>query len=293
MSDTSDNYLQFPLCALAYGQKEYDRLEHILSYSFVHYGLAIVAKMDTAARKDKLAEIQQSSSKPRDFAARHADHLAVMVGAGAVGINTPCVSRALERWGEVSAYRDAFEAKYGRDVDVRVAKNLVFEARDNRGITYRELAVLVAVYSCIGAKRYPVRVTRSAIRCRMLGYKSERIMQAELPSRTDGAVALSLSQINRLLNRLHERQFFARARANERQTFYSHRLTQDRLENALVEGKSYSQDFHQRRRLREAALMERIRQSKLAIKVTRPIKVSGDGQSSLTYRSLNRSLTAH
>ena len=120
--------------------------------------------------------------------------------------------------------------------------------------------------SCIGAKSYPVRITRARIQCRALGYKSPAIMQAEIAIRTDGAAPLSLRQINYTLDALHERQFFARARANERQTFYSNRMSQGELETQLITGKSYSADFHQRRRQHDAEFMARLKQSRRLLK---------------------------
>ena len=133
-------------------------------------------------------------------------------------------------------------------------------------VPFREFAVLCAIYSCIGAKAYPVRITRDRIRCRALGYKAPAIMQAEIARRTDGATALSLRQINYTLDALHERKFFARARANERQTFYSHRMGQDELETRLITGKDYSAAFHQRRREHNAEFMARLKQSRRLLK---------------------------
>lgn len=85
----------------------------------------------------------------------------------------------------------------------------------------------------------------------MLGYKSSSIMAQELANRADGLKPLTFRQVNYVLDRLHERRFFARARANERQTFYSIRLPQDQLENRLVESKSYLESFHEQRMKRE------------------------------------------
>ena len=273
MSDTGEKYFQFPLCALAYGEVERNRLDDIISYSFVDAGCTMYEKLSTEIRIVKAVEFEMAKGTPPDFSKNKYDHVAAMLGASATNV---CIggriSHSLKRHKELNDFKWRFEQKHGRDVEARIATRLVFEVRDKTGMSYREFAILCAIYSCIGAKAYPVRITRDRVQCRMLGYKSPAIMHAELANRTDGATPLSLRQINYTLDALHERRFFARARANERQTFYSHRLTQEELEARLITGKSYSEAFHNQRRQHAVELIAKIKQSKAAIKANAPIK---------------------
>lgn len=258
VSNAGEKYLQFPLCALAFFDDERDRLRHIISFGVVEAGHSMLKKLDPELQNQKAKEL--APVPPEDYLMNNSEHVAAMVGAKAIGIIGPSVACLLDEWYRLTCFRDAFQKRNGRDVGVRVAVPFVLEAWEQKGITWRELAILCAVYSVIGAKDYPVRITRKTIQCRMLGYKSPSVMQVELGQRTDGALPLSCRQINYVLDKLHERKFFSRARANERQTFYSHRLSQNQLETKLVERKSYSAAFHKRRIQGDSRLMQRIKQ---------------------------------
>ena len=275
-----DSYFQFPLCALAYCDTEKERLDQIISFGFVDAGFAMFDKLDAEIRELKADELDNDSDVPSDFDKANSDHVAAMIGAKEIGINVSNVEYSLCNWRELSDFRNQFQAQYGRDAEVRIRKGLVFEARDKTGISYREFAMLCAVLSCIGAKKYQVRITRQAIQCRMLGYKSPSIMRTEIAKQQDGAKPLTLRQINYTLDKLHERQFFARGRANKRQTFYSIRMTQGQLENALLESKSYSQGFHETRRQRDTELIAKVKQRKVAIKADSSIKVDNTHENS-------------
>ena len=273
MRNNNENYFQFPLCALAFGDAEVARLDHIISFGCVDAGYVMLNRLSPESRKEVAIKFSQIEKCPAGFSKSNPNHIAAMLGAEAIGVTFGNIGYSVESWNAVSNFKRNFEAKHGRDVEVRIAKTLAFEVRDKAGMSYREFAALSAIYSCVGAKEYPVRVTRDRIQCRMLGYKTADIMRAEISNRTDGATPLSLRQINYTLDKLHERQFFARARANERQTFYSHRLSQAALEDALITGKSYSAKFHNCRRERDSELMAKIQEGKAAIRVDAPIKV--------------------
>jgi hypothetical protein len=95
-----------------------------------------------------------------------------------------------------------------------------------------------------------------------LGYKSEAVFTDEIGTRKDGAKPLSLSQINRTLDKLHERKFFSRVRKDPWHTCYSTQLDQDQLEKALLGSVEYEEGFHQRRITRDSAFMEKMKQAR-------------------------------
>ena len=266
MTNTVEHYIQFPLCALAYGAEMRPRLEALIGYGCVGAGHVLLNRLTGDVRALKIAELSRLPKLPTGTNLKKADHVAALLGEHQIKIQIHDLPTLVKRWDDLRTFRYSYEVSHGRDVEVRVEKKLVFETRDNQGMSYREFSVLAALYSSIGAKGYPVRVTRDRIQCRQLGYKSPAIMATELPKRTDGAKPLSLHQINHTLNALHERRFFARARANERQTFYSHRMSQAQLEQALIDGKTYSAKFHDQRRQRDAEMIAKVKQAKAAIK---------------------------
>jgi hypothetical protein len=266
MSDLGKTYFQFPLCALAFGANEKDRITRIISFCCLDAGFVMFHRLSPEIRQRNAHEFAAALDRPIGYSKTRSDHVAAMLGAREIRVRFSNLSGLLSEWQQLSTFKSTFETTYGRDVEVRIVNPLVFEVRDNAGMSYREFAVLCAIYSCIGAKKYPVRITRQTIRCRMLGYRSTSIMQAEIANRTDGATPLTPRQINYTLDALHERQFFARARANERQTFYSHRMSHDELETRLITGKGYSAAFHQRRRQHNTEFMARLKQSRRLLK---------------------------
>ena len=258
MSDT-DTYFQFPLCALAICETEKERLEHIISFGFIEAGIAMYKKLDAEIRKQKAEQFSNNSGTPNDYKRNNDHHVAAMIGANEIGNTVGSLVYSMQRWTELSEFRNQFHTRHGNDVLVRIKKGLVFEARDNEGISYRELSILCAVYSCIGANEKPVRITKATIQGRMLGYKSAKVMTAEIKSRKDTAQPLTPRQIGYTLDSLDERKFFARARPNERQTYFSHRLTKEELNDALFNRKTAKARFHATRKASNNSLMERIK----------------------------------
>jgi hypothetical protein len=148
-----------------------------------------------------------------------------------------------------------FERKHGPDAQVRLATDLVFEARDGKGISYWELAVLAAVYSKIGAAKGPVRITREEIWRRALGFKSKGVFSVEMRRRK---ACITSRQARSTIERLHDRGFFARLTYARRQTYYSHRLTPDQLADAIVTMKLRRQRARQARMGANDALTKRV-----------------------------------
>lgn len=255
----TDTYFQFPLCSLAFCETEKERLEHIISFGFIEAGVAMYKKLDAEIRKQKAEQFLNHSDTPDDYKRSNDHHVAAMIGAKEIGITVGSLVYSMNRWTELSEFRNQFQTKHGNDVLVRIKKGLVFEVRDDKGISYRQLSILCAVYSCIGATEKPVRITKATIQCRMLGYKSAKVMTAEIKSRKDTAKPLTPRQIGYTLDSLDERKFFARARPNERQTYFSHRLTKDELNDALFKRKTAKARFHATRKTDNNTLMERIK----------------------------------
>lgn len=268
---TTDTYFQFPLCALGFCDTEKDRLEHIIAFGFIEAGVTMFRKLDAEIRKQKAEQFSNNSGTPNDYKRTNEHHVAALVGANEIGITVGSLGYSMQRWTDLSSFRNQFQTKHGNDVQIRIRKGLVFEARDNEGISYRELAVLCAVYSCIGAATHPVRITKDTIQARMLGYKSRKVMTAEFLSRQDSAQPLTHRQIGYTLDALDERKFFARARPNERQTYFSHRLTKEELHDALFKRKTAKARFHATRKTENTSLMERIKSERVKLaKITAP-----------------------
>lgn len=263
-------YFQFPLCLLAMGPDEKARLDHIIGFATIEAGRALWQKMASAQRESLPRDLDSPAT---DFVGINHDHIVAALGARELRVRLGSFANILAAWRAARDFVSTYESVHGREPELRVVTTLVFEARDKTGTDYREFAIYCAMLSQIGNKQYPVRITRNQIRRRMLGYKTESILDASLSERTDGATVLSLRQIGYVVAKLHERRFFARVRANERQTYYSIRHTQDELEAAILSSKTYVQKFHAERRQRDRDFIARLKEARTAVKTAIPVKV--------------------
>ena len=156
-----------------------------------------------------------------------------LLGAQRLNCTPGNVSAMLESHQVLRWHVRDYEDRVGGDVLVRLVTTFVFDARDGRGPSYLELAVLAAIYSKIGAADGPIRITREEIWRRAHGYKSKRAFSTicKHPWFTERKTRSAIEA-------LRERGFFAHATYGRRETYYSHRLTLDQLVAAIVELKT-------------------------------------------------------
>lgn len=224
MSQTG-HYFQFPLCLLT--NTSDDVFGVVIQYAVWSAGNAAMAK----ATYDELKELK------RETGLKSETELTAHLGRECAGVDGGTVD-GFRRGYQKAAGIIASMARFGNSPTVRVSTALVFEARDNAGISERELRLYCALLSCVGAKDYPVKVTRRVLAMRAQGLHTN-VMVKEHPK----AVLLTPRQVNYTLDRLHERKMFARCRANERETFYSTRMTAEQLTAAVIAKKTYRAKF--------------------------------------------------
>jgi hypothetical protein len=263
MSDDSA-FFHFPLELLAFGKNPKNRLGHVVDYCLSEVGRNLSKRMTGPELKEMACSVH---NKPNDFSRSRTDCLEIVAAMKILEIAGGSIGETLAQSRVAREFHLQFSSRHGGSPFVRVKNDFLWDALDGR-MTYREFAVIAAIYSTIGAKSYPVRITRETIQHRMLGYKSKAVMKSELASRTDGATPLSIWQIGRTVDSIAERHFFTRARKNRRQTFYSLTLRQDQLEAALMDDLQWSHGYHNRRRQRDEEFMARIQEAKSAIKVS-------------------------
>lgn len=233
-----ESYFQFPLCALAYGSTIKERFQEILAFCVMEVGEAVKAKVTQDIIEEHIRNARGEGSVPTDFRGNMHRHIEAVLGARTTNVRLGSVEATIRQHKSLGDFIERFEFAYGRSPLVRIKTEFVWDILKNDGMSNRELTILCAVYSCIGAKEWPVRITKKTIGHRMLGYKSEAMMKAEIQRRPDREKPLTERQILTTLDKLHSRGFFARMRANARQTYYSHRLTQEEMKKALYEMKT-------------------------------------------------------
>lgn len=255
MSEQEGGYIQFPLCALSFGETPYHRLLCIISYGVVQAGIVMYEKFEEDAREKIAERLEGASSTPKDYDPSNWLHVAVMMACSPIGVSFGSITQVIRERAELVAHIKPFESKHGRDVLVRIKKRWIFEVLNGNGISYREFVILCALYSCIGASQKPVRVTKAAIQTRTMGFKSRKVYLTEGPT----FALYSERQIGCTLESLHRRNFFACVRPNRRQTYFSHRLTPQEMSDQLLQMKTAAARSKAQSRAIDMLLNQRIK----------------------------------
>jgi hypothetical protein len=271
---SNEPYFQFPLCALSFGKTEFERLNAILDYSLVTKGWILYRKLPVQKQNEFLATFRQSGKLPEGCNTSFWQHCAALYGSGIIGLTLGDFLAGIERYNRMREHIARFEKVHGTDSQVRIRRTWLFDARDGRGLTYREFAVLCAIYSVIGNKEL-ANVTRERIRRCALGYHTAAIMGAELPRRTDKGQPLTERQLRDTIARLHRNKFFARCTVARRITYYSIRLDNEAFRKKILDRRTYPNFFHASQSAQDQALTAAIRRRRSEIAApaikTRPL----------------------
>lgn len=266
--------LRFPLCFLAFGATPRDRLNAIANWCAYDVGKRHADEMTAAEIKETVSEF--NGKMPTGFQKNHPHHVALLLGMIKTRMKGGHVPTMIASVSALNDFWTAMVAKHGRQPYASIWHDLFWEVRDGTGMSYREMSVLAAIVSWLG-KRQKAFIARSVITCRALGYKSQAMMDQELPNRNDGEQPLTQSQLQTVTNKLHERKFFARVRKDPWHTYYSMRLHQDDLEKALLGGVDYKFKFHADRKQRAKEFMAAVQAAKSGANVNTANVNTGEG----------------
>jgi len=178
-----ERYFQFPLCLLSFGRDVKERLNGITSFGCVQVGMKQWNEFSFAKQ-----DLWRSTPPSTTFCISEIDlgkdeELQVIAGCEYLNIACYDINEVLADYAPVARFIVDFEGKYGTDARVRIRTDWVFEVLNNSGMSYREFAVLSAIYSIIGDSEKPVRILREDIRKRAHGFKSDRVFRAEMEGR--------------------------------------------------------------------------------------------------------------
>jgi len=220
--------LEFPLCCLAFGSTKDERLNHIISYSIVEHAIKIKTRIN---QRVELLE----DKAPYDYNPDIEIHKKVVIAGDELGISLGGIKHTFKNHSTLESFVDSYRSEYGKDAYCRIGKQLCFEVRDG-GFDYNLFTVLCAIQSNIGKKKKFFRITKNNIRYRMHGYKTPKIALSENLS-TD--LLLTDRQIGRKIELLNAKKFFSKFTYAQRQTFYSTRLNDEELRQAVFDSKVY------------------------------------------------------
>ena len=242
MSHGSAGYFQFPLYLLAFGRDHKEQLQHIVSYCLCEHAQWLNRKLHRPCTDTPLKT-------------------AVFEAAKFLHVNVGSYEETIERWNFANWFIEGYEGLYGKDALVRISTSLLWEALSNTGLTYREFSILCAINSIIGDRRSkPMRITEPSIRVRAAGYKSLTVLNRELvrcPPRS--AKLLSPHQVRYTVEKLHQRQFFARARVGARTVKYMVEVNDTQLRALLLQTEIYPSRFREERAQKDRELMTMIK----------------------------------
>ena len=230
----NDAYFQLPLSCLAYGGPDHkQRLHAIIDWCIMDRANDISTKETKAALILKIEDVKRDSL-PAEFSRNRLDHLAIVAARMMLRITGGNISGTMATAESVSSFIATFERVNGRSPTVRIRNDLLWDCVHG-SMTYRDFSVLCAIYSVIGAKEYPVIITRDRIIAGQLGYKSPSIMTPEaLTSRTDGAKPLTVKQVRKTLDELEHRSLITRIQASKRKVYFSNRMSRDEMRQAVI-----------------------------------------------------------
>jgi hypothetical protein len=236
MSD--GHFLQFPLCALAFGQTVNERLDAIISYGNMNAGQRSWDAMMKEERDDWVATVNELTEKPSGFKKQAHVSYVVLLGNRIVGIQTRNIESVVWEHAELTRFRAEFESRNGPDALVRVGTDLLFETRDS-GFSYRLFSIICAYNSMQGRTINPVLIRRPMWGARAFGYKSPAVMEKEWPNRIDSAERLTVRRLRDTLDEAEARKFFKRVNPSRRSAYYYPvNLDDDRVIAAIVHRKT-------------------------------------------------------
>lgn len=219
-----DKYVQFSLSALAFGPDAKTRLNGILCQWLVAEGRRKAEKEQLDTDDLRASCDEKYTPSAMNWKSKTHQHLALgrsihgVTGGPGAG---PDATAALE----LDAFIYDRIQRHGADPAARIRSEIFWEAYKGT-FDYREFSILAAVNAIVGAKDYPVKVSRTRIIAAAMGYKSIGMMTPEaLAARHDKQAPFTVDQLRRTLARLEARGLFARIPcANRRGMLVSTRM---------------------------------------------------------------------
>lgn len=185
---------------------------------------------------------------PDDFQEDDPFHKSFVLAVYRKGINSPSIKHNLKRHKEFKKYFTVFEQRFGNDAWCYFPKDILFDVRDNK-FDYDLFSLICAVGSCIPTKYQYRHITKDQIAVRMKGCKTEKIRNELFSRRYQNSFPPDLApktelmhpkKVERLRNEACERGFFRCYTYRQRTTYYSTKLGQKELVQAVLKSKDRS-----------------------------------------------------
>jgi hypothetical protein len=225
-------FFTFPLCLLTISTVKEKVLASIISYCLVEKALSY--KYDVDDLEILGHSVWELESKYPDYFNDNPLHNKLIKAADFFKVTLGSFNSNISRHKTVLKYISDYQTKYGKDSYSAIDKELLFECRD-RGFSYELFTILCAINSIIGKKKKFVRITYDRIRYAMNGYRSKTIYQSagvNLRFLTD-------RQLKQRIDLLNAKKFFSKFTYQHRQVFFSTRLNDEQLREAVKTSKIF------------------------------------------------------
>ncbi|MBV6500077.1 MAG: hypothetical protein CJBNEKGG_02545 [Prosthecobacter sp.] len=213
-----------------------NRWIHVAAYASLHYGRVLADKTPDEELKNCLSDF--SACNPgAEVEAGNPDHQSLVLG----------LSRLLPKVAYTIEQLLSFAQEVKRHCDrhpnpqVRVRQDIwknTFDAETSKHqLSFKEFAVLCAIYAAIGKKSY-AKISHDYIRCLASGHVnfSEFISRDSEPC-TD-SLHLSKRQVRKIIDDLEANRFFSKFTYNRGECFYSNRLMRAALSGMICARKT-------------------------------------------------------
>jgi len=272
----TDSYLQFPLCLLAYGKDIPTRMAAIFAFGARTIGRRFIEKQGEDFIVDgfiagivppELERVYDDSPSQRE----------IVIGLHKLKFepNDELFESMVKGLESADSFCAKMKRRYGKSPLVRIKADYAVEVLRGTGMSYRTFSTLCGLFSVIGNKHYPMRITRDRIRARAMGYKSANMLfskdgkltesgQKLLAEREDGAPPLTTDQVRYTLDILEENGHFARVQANKSQIYFSDRMTREGIYYWLYDWKTQRPNIVKFNRWQDRQLQYAIKQGRAA-----------------------------
>lgn len=256
--NTGERFLQFPLFALNFHDVEHERMHALLMFCCLDSGRKRCAEMSVDDQKNEACEyvgklelggFNQASAKQR--------HL--IIGAKLLNVTMS---------GGMGARVDSGEAVerhcYAQPTPlVRLAIRFFWDCYTAHTMTFRELAVLSAIYSKIGAKAY-CKMSAPEVQCRATGFSTRPALEAAVKEGRTFCLYTN-KQIRTTIETLLANRYLAKFTYNRGETFYSHRVeSAAELGEKILRKKTWKHTGRAEQAKMEREISDRIKAAKLS-----------------------------
>ena len=247
-----EKYIQAPLCLLAYPGSMYDIINGML-YIGIHR-----TRLFLSENPEHQDELPDNEHLPKDHDNTNREHQLLCAAACMSGLILSSMEGSEKKIREYQEFIDDFEVEFGNDALVRHKKDLCIDVRDRGALNPREFAILSAIYSCLGQNDYR-RITSDEIQRRAAGCRSKEIFDTF----EEGPKPYTMKQVRKTVEDLFLNGFFGRFTYRNRETYYSHKLSEDELREKVFEMRTNRMRKKKSIKAKDAAINKKLMKLKM------------------------------